>query len=198
MKTSKILLAIAASTLLFAGCAKQKAPADHALERIETSLKAIKDDAAKYAPEGLKSVEAQYDSLKASYEKKDYEQVLAGTPQLEKAVGSLGDAVTSGKEHAVAARDAAKAEWEMLSTSVPMMVDNIEKRVDALSKKKFMTKGKKAELESAKTTLATMKSMWAEASEDFKSGNPINATTKGKQAKGMGDELYDRLDIKKA
>lgn len=198
MQISKLLLAIAASTMLIAGCAKQKAPATHALERIETSLSAVRDDAAKYAPDGLKGVDAQYDRLKASLDKKEYENVIAGAPELEKAVGSLNDAVAAGKEHAIAARDAAKSEWVALSADVPKMVDTIQARVDALSKKKFLRGVSKDALESAKTTLATMKSLWAEASEEFKSGNPINATTKAKTVKGMGEELYDRLDIKKA
>ena len=60
MRITNIMLAIAATTLLAAGCAQQKAPATKALDQIETSLKDVKNDAAKYAPDGLKGVEAQY------------------------------------------------------------------------------------------------------------------------------------------
>ena len=103
MRTSRMLLAFAAASLLVAGCARQKEPANDALEKIEKSLAEVKADAAKYAPEGLKGVEAQYERLKASFDAKEYENVIAGTPALEKAVGSLRDAVASGKAHAKAA-----------------------------------------------------------------------------------------------
>ena len=112
MRFSNVFLALAAATLIATGCAQQKAPANKALDAIEASLNDVRDDAAKYAPDGLKGVEAQFARLKESLDKKEYDNVLAGTPQLEKAVASLKDAVASGKKHAAAALAAAKSEWE--------------------------------------------------------------------------------------
>src|SRR3954466_11563736 len=111
MRIPNIMLAVAATTLLAAGCAQQKAPATKALDQIESSLKDVKADAAKYAPDGLKSVESQLARLKQSLDNKEYDNVLAGTPQLEKAVASLKDAVAASKAQARAASDAVKTEW---------------------------------------------------------------------------------------
>src|SRR5688572_15805354 len=109
MQFSKTFLGLAAAALLVtAGCAQQKAPANKALESIEASLKDVRDDAAKYAPDGLKGVESQLARLKESYDKKEYDNVLAGTPELDKAVNSLKDAVASGKKHAAEALAVAK------------------------------------------------------------------------------------------
>jgi uncharacterized phage infection (PIP) family protein YhgE len=199
MRIPHLLLAIAATTLLAAGCAQQKAPATKALEQIENSLKDVKSDAEKYAPDGLKGVESQLARLKESLDKKEYDNVLAGSPQLEKAVGSLKDAVAAGKAQARAATDAAKTEWASLKDEVPKLVDTIQARVDSLSKSKRLPFGvSKDEFEGSKSILESMKSTWAEATKDYKSGNEIEATSKAKTVQGMGAEVVEKLKIKTA
>jgi HAMP domain-containing protein len=187
-----------AAALLVSGCARQKAPANDALEKIETSLAEVREDAARYAPDGLKGVESQLERLKQSFEAKDYDNVLAGTPQLEKAVGSLKSAVAASKASARAALAAAKTEWEGLSVEVQKTIDEIQARVDTLSKAKRLPFGlSKDEFEGAKSAFESMKAQWAEASAEFKQGDAVDATAKAKTVKGMGDELVERLDVKK-
>jgi hypothetical protein len=199
MQISKTFLGLAAAALLVTGgCAQQKAPANKALESIEASLKDVRDDAAKYAPDGLKGVESQLARLKESYDKKEYDNVLAGTPELDKAVGSLKDAVEAGKKHAAAALAAAKSEWENLNTEVPKMVDNIQTRVDELSKKKIRFKVSKEELESAKSGLEWMKTEWAEATAALNSGKQITAAEKARAVKAKGEEVQKTLGMKEA
>jgi len=198
MRFSNVILALAAATLLVTGCAKQKAPATKALQAVETSLAEIKDDAAKYAPDGLKGVETQVANLKESLDKKEYDNVLAGTPQLSKAVDSLKDAVAAGKAQASAALDAAKSEWASLSTDVPKMVDAIQARVDELSKNKMHIKVSKDELASAKSGLEWMKSEWAEATAASTSGKEIEAADKAKAVKAKGEEVQKTLGMKQA
>jgi len=199
MQVSKIFLALAATSLLvMGGCAQQKAPANKALDAIEASLKDVRDDAAKYAPDGLKGVESQLARLKESYDKKEYDNVLAGTPELDKAVASLKDAVASGKEHARAALASAKTEWESLNTEVPKMVANIQARVDELSKKKIHLKVSKDELESAKSGLEWMKSEWAQATAALNDGEQIKASGMAKAIKAKGEEVQKTLGMKEA
>ena len=197
MKVSQMLLALAAATVLVTGCTKQRAPAHDALEKIEKSLADVKTDAAKYAPDGLKGVETQYERLKASFEAKEYDNVLAGTPALEKAVGSLKDAVASGKEQARSALAAAKTEWEGLSADVSRQVESIQARIDELSKAKRLPWGiKKDEFEGSKSAFESMKTQWQEATAEYNKGDAIEASAKAKTAKGMGDQIYDQLKIK--
>jgi hypothetical protein len=197
MRISKMMLAIAAATVFMAGCAKQREPAHDALEKIEKSLDDVKADAAKYAPDGLKGVEAQLKNLKQSFDDKHYENVLAGTPQLQKAVDSLHEAVDSGKAQARAAVAAAKTEWEGLSADVSRQVDTIQKRIDELSKAKRLPWGiNKDEFAGSKAAFDSMKAQWKDATADAKKGDAIEANAKAKTAKGMGDQLYDQLKIK--
>jgi hypothetical protein len=198
MQISKVFLALAATALMTVGCAQQKAPANKALDSIEASLKDVRSEAAKYAPDGLKGVESQLARLKESYEKKEYENVLAGTPQLEKAVASLKDAVASGKEHARRALATAKTEWESLNTEVPVMVESIQTRVDELSKRKIRFKVSKEELETAKSGLEWMKSEWAEATAAVNDGKHIEASEKAKGVKAKGEEVKKTLGMTEA
>jgi hypothetical protein len=197
MRISNALLAFAAATLLITGCSQNRAPANKALDNIEASLKDVRDDAAKYAPDGLKGVEAQFKRLKESYDAKEYDNVLAGTPALEKAVASLKAAVASSKDQLQAARAAAKTEGEGLTAEVPKMVETIQARVDTLSKEKRLPFGiNKDEFDGAKSAFESMKSTWQDATAQAKQGDPVEATSKGKAAKGMGQEIYDQLKIK--
>lgn len=196
MRISNALLAMAAATLLITGCAQNRAPANKALDGIEASLKDVRDDAAKYAPEGLKGVEGQLKRLRESYDAKEYDNVLAGTPELEKAVVSLKGAVEAGKAHARKAVAEAKSEWEGLNTEVPKMVDTIQARVDKLSKGRLPFGINKDEFEGAKSAFESMKETWKDATAQAKSGDPIEASEKGRTAKGMGESIYDQLKIK--
>lgn len=199
MHISKLILALAAASLLATGCAKQRAPATKAVEAIESSLADVRADAARYAPDGLKGVESQLARLKTSLEAKEYENVLAGTPQLEKAVASLKDAVAAGKAQTRSALAAAKTEWEGLNAEVPRMVETIQARVDELSKKSRLPFGvSKDEFAGAKSGLESMKSLWAEAKAEYNKGDAVDAVGKAKTAKGMGQEVRERLGIKES
>src|ERR1041385_1788385 len=111
MKFRYVLPALAAIAMLASGCAQQSGPASKALESVEESRKNVRAEAEKYAPEGLKSVDAQLKNLKQSFDDKHYDNVLAGAPSLQKAVDSLAAAVNSGKEQHRSAVAAAKTEW---------------------------------------------------------------------------------------
>jgi hypothetical protein len=199
MRQTKFILPLLAVLALAAGCSQQKTTATKALENVETSLAAIKEDAARYAPEGLKGVESNIARLKTSLENKDYDDVIAGTPQLQKAVDSLGAAIESGKEQARAAVAAATTEWESLSVEVPKSIDTIQARVDELSKKKRLPWGiDKDEFAGAKAGLESMKAQWAEATNEFQSGDKVDAAQKAKSVKGMAQEISEKLKIEKA
>jgi hypothetical protein len=199
MRISTALLAVAAAALLATGCAKNREPAKNAIDQIEKSLADVREDAQKYAPDGLKGVDAQLARLKASFDAKEYENVTAGSPQLQKAVASLKSAVDAGKAQARAALAAAKSEWEALSAEVPKTIESIQQRVDTLSKSKRLPWGiNKDEFEGAKSAFEAMKTTWADASAEARKGDAIEATSKGKTAKGMGESITEQLKIKQS
>jgi hypothetical protein len=195
---TKLLLSACAAVLLISGCAKHQMEAKKDVDKIEDSLKDIRADAERYAPDGLKSVESQLTRFKSDIDAKNFDDVVAGTPQLEKAVDSLKAAIATGKKHAAEAAAVAKTEWESLNATVPGMVQKIDARVAELDKRKMFRGIKKEDFENAKSTFSTMKSTWAEAEEEAKAGKTVRAADKGKSAKELGDQLCETLDIKKS
>jgi hypothetical protein len=192
MRFAKVILALAATTLLATGCGKMKNEATAALTGIETSVTALKEEGTKYAPVAYQGVESTLATLKDSLAKKDYETVLAGTPELGKAVESLKTAIESGKQQ----YEAATAEWSSLSADVPKMVEAIQSRVDILSSAKRLPKNvSQAALDGAKAGLESMKSMWGEATAAFADGKPGDAADKARAVKAKGEEVLAALGM---
>jgi hypothetical protein len=192
MKFAKVFLAIAATALLVTGCGRMKNEATEALGKIESSVAALKEDGAKYAPVAFQGVESTLAMLKDSLAKGDYKSVLAGTPELNKAVDSLKTAIASGKEQF----DSATTEWIALSSDVPNMVAAIQSRVDTLSGSKKLPKNvSKEAFEGAKSGLESMKATWAEASKAFTDGMPAEAAEKARAVKAKGQEVLASLGM---
>lgn len=199
MRRHHILLPLLAAAVLATGCSQQKQNATKVLEGVETKLAAIKADAEKYAPAGLKGIESQLERMHTSIKNEEYNDVIAGAPQLNKAVDSLESAVVAGKKQVQAALAAAKTEWASLSVEVPKMVDDIQARVDELSKQKRLPWGlNKDEFAEAKSEFETMKTQWTEASSDFDSGKQVEAVEKARAAKGMNADIRTQLKMKDA
>jgi hypothetical protein len=192
MRVARVLWAIAATTLLVTGCGKMKNEATQALTTLETSVSGLKEEGMKYAPIAYQGVESTLATLKDSLAKEDYKSVLAGTPELTKAVDSLKTAIASGKEQF----EAATAEWGSLAADVPKMVEAIQSRVDILSSSKKLPKNISQEaFDGAKSGLDSMKSMWSEATAAATDGKPGEAVEKAKAVKAKGAEVLASLGM---
>jgi hypothetical protein len=118
--------------------------------------------------------------------------VLAGTPKLQEAVGTLKDAIASGKVQF----EAAAEEWAKLSADVPKMVEAIQSRVDTLSSSKKLPKNvSKEAFDGAKSGLDSMKATWSEASAAFTEGKTMEAAEKARAVKAKGEEVLAMLGM---
>ena len=188
------LVAIAATTILFTGCANNEEPARQALASAEASLAEVRVDAAKFAPEELQVAEDRLAKARENLAKEEYKDVLGDATQLTKETATLKEVVVS-KQTQVAA---ATHEWESLSEEVPKMVKAIEFRVGALSGKKLPPEVSKETFEAAKVALQTIKSLWAEASAAFDAGNAVVAADKARLVQSKGEEVADQLGMSPA
>jgi DNA repair exonuclease SbcCD ATPase subunit len=196
MKNKSAWLLATLAAVLAVGCASQKEPAEKAVSDIDASLTSLRDEAQKYAPDQLQSVDSQVTALKDSLAKSDYKGVLAAAPAVTTAVGGLKETVEAKKAEAAAATAKAKDQWSSLSTDVPKMVDAIQSRVDVLSKSKHLPKNlDKATLESAKSGLETLKSQWGEASSAATAGDFTSAAAKAQAAKDKATEIMSSLGM---
>jgi hypothetical protein len=193
MRMTSMVAALAAVVLSVA-CASQKEPAEKAVAKVEASLAALQEDAAKYAADELKEVEKSVGRLKAKLAEQDYGGALQGAPAVASRVASLQAMVAKRKADAEELVAAAQQEWTELSTSVPQLVDRLQKRVDALTRSRRLPEGlDKAAFEAAKTDFEKVKTSWAEATAEFGAGKTADAVRRARAAKAKGEWLVQKF-----
>src|SRR5262245_40132882 len=111
MKIPVLILALGTSTLIAAGCARDKEPAQHAVAAAEIALTQVRPQAQQFAPEHLQTVEGELDTMKKNLAAEEYRAVLEQSKTFNADVIALNDAVVS-KQTQIAA---ATHEWEQLS-----------------------------------------------------------------------------------
>jgi hypothetical protein len=190
MKSTNVLLALAASAMLMMGCTSQKDPAENAVTQADAAVADLREDGAKFAPEELKTTEATLAKMKANLAKQDYKDVVADVPQFNKQVATLKETLVGRQTQVIAAT----REWESLNAEVPKAVQEIQVRVDSLaSSPKLPKEVDKHEFEAAKASLETMKTDWAAATAAFSQGNATEAADKARSVQGKVDEVKDQL-----
>jgi len=188
-----LAVGVLASMLLVAGgCSRGKDEATRAVSAASASLSAISEEAAKYMPSELQSVESSLTALRENLAKGEYKQVLANAPALTSSIDSLKSAVTAKAMEAKAAAQ----EWTGLAASVPQMVTALQSRVDILAKSKRYPKGLDAKsFGTLQSDFENMKSDWAAAMNASTNGNPIDAVAGAKSAKATGERLLQQLGM---
>ena len=196
MKKQYAWLLASLAALVLVGCAGQKEPAEKALASAQAALATIHDAAQKYAPDQLQAVETQLAGVKDSLAKGDYKGVLAAAPALTAAISGLKDTAEAKQNDAEAAAAQAKDAWGPLSTDVPNMVAAIQSRVDVLSKSHHLPKGvSKDGLAAAKTGLASMKTVWSDASNAAAAGDFTAAVAKAQAMKAQAADIMKSLGM---
>jgi hypothetical protein len=183
---------LASMLLVAAGCSRGKDEATRAVSAAEASLATIREDAAKYMPGELQSVESSLASAKDNLAKGEYQQVTASLPALSSSIDSLKSGVAAKAEEA----KAAAAEWTTYVASVPQMVTALQSRVDILAKSKRYPKGlDAASFTTLQSDFANMKSDWAAAMSASTADNPVEAVAKAKSAQSTGQRLLQQLGM---
>lgn len=189
-------LAASVTALIVFGCASQREPAAQAVANINTTLGSVHDAAAKYAPDGLQSVEAQVANLKDNLAKGDYKKVLADAPAVTTALAALQQTAIAKQEEADTKLAQTKQQWRTLSVDVPKMIAAIQSRVEELSKSRRLPKGvHKASSESAKASLESLNSKWTEATSAGANGDYAGGVAKGQAAKDEATEIMKDLGM---
>lgn len=189
-------LTVCAVALLIGACAGQKGPATEAVNKAESALAAMRDEAARYAPAELQQVEGAVATARDSLAKGDYKAALAAASGATTQLGSLQQAVAAKKAEAVAAADQAKAQWTQISTDVPQMLEAVGSRIDTLKQSRSLPKSlSKDSFETAQRSLTAMKENWSQATSLFAQGNASEAVAKGQAARQSGTEALQLLGM---
>jgi len=185
------------AAMLMSACSSQKEPAEQAIMKIDNTMSAIHDSAAKYSPDTLPGVEAQVAAIKETFAKGDYAGVLAQAPAVSTAVSSLRS--DAGTKQAAAEAETAKVkqQWRTLTYEVPKLVSGLHTQVDALSSGHGLPKGvTKASFATVKDGVASLDAMWTDANNAVSTGDYAGAVTKGQAVKDKAAELMHTLGMK--
>jgi hypothetical protein len=183
-------LALCLAAILIAACTNQMEPAKNDIANINSTLTAATPDAQKYVPDQLASAQSDVAKLTASYDKKDYDAVVAGAPAVLAEVNGLAGAAAAKRDESLKTLG---NEWRGLEASVPQAVTAVQTRIDALSKTKRVPKD--IDLNAAKSGLADATAAWDKAQSSFKSGNAEDAVAAGQDAKTKLDSAAAALKL---
>ena len=177
------------AAVMLSACSSQKGPAEAAIKGVEDALNASKDEAVKYVPDQVKSVEGALAALKEKFAAGDYKAVVADAPGLVTQAKGLADAAKAKKEELTKS-------WTGLSEELPKMVEAIQSRVDTLSAaKKLPANLTKESLEEAKSGLLAAKEEWTKAQESFKAGNFAEAVSVANSVKEKAVKAMQTLGL---
>ena len=197
MRFARMMIPVAAATLVFAACANQQEPAEKAVSQVEASLADVRADAEKFAAEDLKNIDDAVTNLKNNMARKDFGAVVRLAPSVSASVTALKTKVAEAKSEAEANMAAAQAEWSELSASVPQMVETLQARVDTLTKSRKLPKDMdKAAFEAAKSGVEEIKTSWTQASADFAEGKAAEALRRARAVKARSAQLIEQLGAK--
>lgn len=184
------LMLTAAITL--AACAQQKEPAQKLIAHIDSSVAAASAEAAKYVPDQLQDVQTRLSSLKASYDKHDYEAVVTAAPPVLSAAQGLATAAAARKDNLLKAQG---DRWTSLSRSLPSELTSLQNRLDVLSKPASKKMAAGMDLNLARSSLGEAASLWSKAQGAFASGNMDDAVNAAQDVKAKVDALAVSLKL---
>lgn len=186
------LLAATVVSLTIVACAGQKEPAQQAVADLEAALGKVAEMGQKYMPDEYVEVQTQIADLKASFDKGEFDKVVAGAPKAASAVRKLqADSI-------IAKADFAKqmnAEWAEMAKTMPDTVTAVDKQISRMSRGR-LPKG--MDSNTFKQTVATFdeaKKSWAAAAELGNAGKYEDAVMQARQVKEVVDATMQALGM---
>ena len=167
----KKLMAVVVVAAVTVACANQKAPAEMALKGLESAMTAAQPEIEKFAGDQMAGLGDALAATRKKFEAGDYPGVLTDVPTVTAKVSQLASAAAAVKAGLV-------TEWGTMA-SLPATVAQITARVTELGAMKRLPAGlDKTAVEGAKTSLASVTTLWSDASAAFEKGDLVNAVAR--------------------
>jgi hypothetical protein len=189
---SRLLAAVLAGFVILA-CSPMKEPAEAALADANAALQKVAPDGVKYAPAEYATVSEQVATMKAAFDRQDYQTVLNMVSRVAPNLKLLAGTINNKKSEAVIAL---KEQWATMSRDVPKSIAAVEARIGELGKARKLPKGvSKDALAGAGAAVDAAKQAWSESQKARTSGHVEDAVAKGKAAAATLSELTTSLGM---
>jgi hypothetical protein len=182
-------LAPACGLLLLAACADRKEDAERAMVAARNSVAAMREDAARYAPDDLAHAQNLLGQMEHSFEGGDYDAVMEGVSRFEKGLESAEAKVAGGRKVADQAIADAVMRWNQLDRSVPPLIALAEERARSGSQ------AAKTGAANTEAAIADLRAAWLQASSAFASGRPVEAVQQADDIERRARALLQQLGI---
>jgi chromosome segregation ATPase len=196
MRNEKLLLAVSAVIVLIAGCTDRQEALEQEVERAESRVEQLRDDAQRYLPGALQDTEQTLRDIRANVGKFSAQQLADSKTRLRETVTTLETRVAEERSRARETLGRAIERWSGLRTEVTALVAIIESRIAQLS---AGTAGPQrvapAALAEARARLAAMRQSWAEASSAFDAGQADLAVERADDVKHQGAATFKLLGL---
>jgi hypothetical protein len=186
----KIMAVVVPLTIALACTDAAKAPAEAAMAAAGDAMNSLKGDAARYAPDAVKSLESSYGTAKDSLANKDYQGALL-----------FAKDIPAKAREALAKADATKTAlakaWNEAADGMNKTIHAAKSHLDMLSRSKNLPAGMdKTTLAKAKIDLESLQRGWSAAVDQSKAGDLNGAIAKAKDLSAQGLELLKAIGIK--
>jgi hypothetical protein len=183
--------------MLAAGCASKHDPAQVLLGEMHGALLTAGPDAARFAPDRLRAVEAQVGELQAAFERKQYDAVLARGPAVLAAAQQLAADAAADQQ---SAHQALVADWTRLADTLPDRLMRIGMRIaspapGAHAHVPVPVHALAMDRADAQRALQDANALWSKARSAFASGNLAEAVHSAKDAAARVDALAPRVGL---
>lgn len=186
-RSLRIALAVVPFAVVVACTDAAKAPAEAAIAAAGSAVESLQGEAAKYAPDAVKSVQTSYASAKDLIGKQDYKGALAAASDIPAKAKAALAAAAAKKDELVKA-------WGELSASVPQMLSDSKSRIATLTGAKKLPAGiDKAALAKANEGVAAIESGWQKVTDQVKGGDYTAALAKGKELKAQAEDVLKSI-----
>ena len=192
LQRSRLVAAVLAGIVILA-CSPMKEPAEAALADANAALQKVAPDGLKYAPTEYATVSDQVATMKAAFDKQDYQTVLNMVSRLAPNLKLLAGTIANKKSEAVIAL---KEQWAGMSRDIPKSISDVETRIGELGKAHKLPKGvSKDALAGAGGAVDAAKQAWSESQSARSAGKMDDAIAKGKAAQATLSELMTSLGM---
>jgi hypothetical protein len=181
--TLRAALAVLPFLLAVACTDAAKAPAEAALAAAGSAMEQLKGDAARYAPEAVKSAQRSYDAARDLVSRQDYKGALAAANEIPAQVKAALAAASARKDELVKAVNDVAAD-------VPKTIADLKEKVATLARSKKLPRGvDRAAVEKAEQGVAALEAGWKKVSAQVKEGAYDAAIEATRALKAQAQEI---------